>query len=137
MVDKEMLTAMSEMLDQKFDEKLKPVYDGLDKLDEQLENNVIPRLDRLESDMTYVKEEQLENNVIPRLDKLESDMTCVRVEQLENGIIPRLNTIEKYYIETSVRYNNSSDKIDEMSMNISNLLSTVKKHSQKLNKISV
>ena len=42
MVDKEMLTAMSEMMDQKFDEKLKPVHD---------------RLDRLEADMKYVREE--------------------------------------------------------------------------------
>lgn len=61
MVDQEMLIAMSEMMD----EKLGPVYD--------------------------------------RLDKLESDMKYVRVVQLENNVIPRLNTIEAYYVDTAER----------------------------------
>ena len=53
MVDKEMLAAMSEMMDQKLDQKLdtklRPIYD---------------RLDKLEVDMKYVRVVQLENNVI-------------------------------------------------------------------------
>ncbi len=57
MVDQEMLMAMSEMMDQKLDEKLGPVYD---------------RLGKLESDVQYVRAVQLENNVIPRLNTIEA-----------------------------------------------------------------
>lgn len=52
MVDKEMLAAISEMMDAKFDQKLQPVYD---------------RLDHLESDMRVVRVVQLENEIIPQL----------------------------------------------------------------------
>lgn len=140
MVDREMLTAMSEMMDQKFDEKLEPVYDRLDKLDfkvEQLENNVIPRLDRFEADMKYVKEEQLENNVIPRLDKAELDMRYVRVALLENKIIPQLNTVHSLYLDTSNKYHERVDQIDKMSEDVAVLKSVVSNHSTRLNKIPV
>ena len=103
MVDKEMLTAMSEMLDQKFDEKfdekLKPVYD---------------RLDRLESDVKYIK-----------------------VVQLENNVIPRLNTIETCYLDTSERYMEKTEQIDAMSADVKVIQSVIEDHSQRLSKISV
>ena len=122
MVDKEMLTAMSEMMDQKFDAKLRPVYD---------------RMDRLESNITYIKEEQLENNVIPRLDRLESDMKYVRVVQLENNVIPRLNTIETCYLDTSERYMEKTEQIDAMSADVKVIQSVIEDHSQRLSKIPV
>lgn len=118
MVDREMLTAMSEMmdqkLDQKFDEKLKPVYDRLDRLDEQLESNVIPRLDKVESDMRYV-----------------------RVALLENKIIPQLNTVHSLYLNTSNKYHERTDQIDKMSEDVAVLKSVVSNHSTRLNKIPV
>lgn len=122
MVDKEMLSAISDVLEEKLEEKLEPIHD---------------RLDRLEADMKYVKEEQLENNVIPRLDRLESDMKCVRVVQLENNVIPRLDTIEAYYVDTSKRYMERTEQMDAMSSDISVLKSVVSNHSQRLNKIPV
>lgn len=124
MVDKEMLAAISDLmdqkleekleekLDQKLDEKLKPVYDRLDKLDENL------------------------GSVCGRLDKLESDMKFVRVVQLENGIIRRLNTIEKSYLDTSERYMEKTDQ-DTMEQNIGVLKSVVQNHSERLNQLSV
>lgn len=141
MVDKEMLAAMSEMLDQKLDEKL-----------EQLKNNVIPRLDKVEADIKYVKEEQLENNVIPRLgkleaelennviprlDKLEADMKYVRVVSLENDVIPRLKNIEGHYVAVSERYMKKAEQFDAMSDDIKVLQSVVVNHSEKLNRICV
>ncbi|MDE6214223.1 MAG: hypothetical protein K2M70_12205 [Lachnospiraceae bacterium] len=122
MVDKEMLTAMSEMMDQKFDEKLKPIHD---------------RLDRLETDMKYVREEQLGNNVLPRLDGLEMDMKYVRVVQLENDVIPRLNTIEEYYVDTSKRYMERTEQVDTMREDIEVIQSVLMDHSQRLGKIPV
>ena len=149
MVDKEMLTAMSEMmdqkLDQKFDEKLKPVHDRLDRLEtdmkyvreEQLGNNVLPRLDGLETDMKYVREEQLGNNVLPRLDGLEADMKYVRVVQLENNVIPRLSTIEICYLDTSKRYMERTEQVDTMREDIEVIQSVLMDHSQRLGKIPV
>ena len=122
MVDKEMLTAMSEMMDQKFDEKLKPIHD---------------RLDRLETDMKYVREEQLGKNVLPRLDGLETDMKYVRVVQLENNVIPRLSTIEACYLDTSKRYMERTEQVDTMREDIEVIQSVLMDHSQKLCKIPV
>lgn len=103
MVDQEMLMAMSEMmdqkLDQKLDEKLRPVYD--------------------------------------RLDKLESDMQYVRVVQLENNVIPRLNTIEAHYVDTAERYLERAGQIDAMSSDIEVMKVILEEHSKKLNRISV
>ena len=157
MVDREMLSAISELLDvkleqkleekleQKFDEKLQPIYERLDGL----EANVIPRLDRLEtdvedlkSDMHYVRIVQLENNVIPRLNRLETDveglkkdMQYVKVVQLENNVIPRLSTIESCYLDTFERYKERTEQFDKMSSNIVVLNSVVTEHSRKLEKI--
>lgn len=108
MVDKEMLTAMSDLLDQKLDKKLGPVYDRLDKLDENLES-VNDRLNQVDENLGSVNDRlnQVDENlglVCGRLDKLELDMKYVRVFQLENVIIPRLNTIEQSYLDTSERY---------------------------------
>lgn len=99
MVDQEMLMAMSEMMDQKLDEKLWPVYD--------------------------------------RLDKLESDMQYVRVVQLENNVIPRLNTIEAYYVDTAKRYLERTEQIDAMSSDIEVMKVVLEEHSKKLNRMSV
>lgn len=103
MVDQEMLMAMSEMmdqkLDQKLDEKLGPVYD--------------------------------------RLDKLESDMQYVRVVQLENNVIPRLNTIEAYYVDTAERYLERAEQLDAMSADIGVMKVVLEEHSKKLNRMSV
>lgn len=140
MVDKEMLSAISELLEEKlektFDEKLKPICNRLDNVNTDI-GILKSRMGSLEADMKYVKEEQLEGNVIPQLDGLKAEMKIVRVDQLENDIIPRLNTIEAYYIDTSERYMKGTEQIGEMVMDISILQSTVKRHSKKLNKIQV
>lgn len=105
MVDKEMLMAMSEMMDQKLEEKL----------EQKFEQKLAP--------------------IYARLDKVESELTYVRVVQLENTVIPRLNTIEQSYLDTSKRYLESTEHIEEMSSNIEVLQHSVEKHSDMLNKI--
>lgn len=127
MVDREMLSAISELLDekleqkleekleQKFDEKLQPVYERLDGL----EANVIPRLDRLEMDV----------------EDLKKDMRYVKTVQLENNVIPRLSTIESCYLDTFERYKERTEQFDKMSSNIEVLYGVVAEHSRKLEKI--
>lgn len=118
MVDKEMLSAISSLLE----EKLEPVYE---------------RLDNLEADIKYVRKEQLENNVMPRLDGLEADMKFVRIVQLENNVIPRLNTIETCYLDASERYIERTEQLDVMRLDIDVLKDVVSNHSQKLKQLSV
>ena len=163
MVDKEMLTAMSDLLDQKleekldqkFDKKLGPVYDRLDKLDENLESvndrlnqvdenlgSVNDRLNQVDENLGSVNDRlnQVDENlglVCGRLDKLELDMKYVRVFQLENVIIPRLNTIEQSYLDTFKRYIEKTEQIDTMERNIGVLKSVVQNHSDRLNQLSV
>lgn len=108
MVDKEMLSAISELLDEKLEEKLeeklKPVYERLDGLDAGVSD-------------------------------LQAQMKHVRVVQLENNIIPRLNTIEECYLDTFQRYKERTEQFDQMNEDIEVLKSVVSDHSRKLEKI--
>lgn len=112
MVDREMLSAISELLDekleekldQKLDQKLRPIYDRLDSLD--------ARVGRLENDMHYVK-----------------------VVQLENNVIPRLNTIESCYLDTSERYLERTEQMDDMAADIVVLKNVVSEHSEILQRM--
>lgn len=113
MVDREMLSAISELLDQKLEEKLDQKLE--EKLEQKFDQKLAP--------------------IYARLDKVESELTYVRVVQLENTVIPRLNTIEQSYLDTSKRYLESTEHIEEMSSDIDVLKHTVEKHSSMLNKI--
>ena len=73
--------------------------------------------------------------ICDRMEKLESDMKYVRVVQLENTVIPRLEQIESCYLDTSRRYRDSIDHIDKMSSDIDVLKSVVKSHSEQLNQM--
>lgn len=107
MVDREMLSAISELLEEKLEQKLE------EKLDQKLQP------------------------IYERLDDLETDMKYVKVVQLENNIIPRLNTIEAYYMDTSRRYMESTEQITAMKADIEVLKSVVSEHSQRLSRIPV
>ena len=168
MVDREMISAISglmdEKLEQKFDEKLQPLYNRLDGL----EANVIPRLDSLETDVKDLKTdigglrtdvEDIKTDVEglktdvgglktdvkglkANVEGLETDvnglkgeMRYIRVVQLENNVIPRLSTIESCYLDTSRRYVDRTEQIDNMASNIEVLKSVVSEHSRKLEKI--
>lgn len=117
MVDKEMLAAISEMMDAKFDQKLQPVYDRLDHLESKM-GNLELKMDSLES----------------RMDHLESDM---KVVLLENEIIPQLHTITECYMDVSKRYIEKADQVDAMSENITVLQSVVANHSERLNRAGI
>ena len=80
------------------------------------------RTARLEMDVVEMKE---------TTSRLNEDMKRVKIT-LEHSVIPRLNTIEGCYLETSKRYLESADQIDEMYADIDILKYTVRKHSEKL-----
>ena len=108
MEDREMLSAISglldEKLDQKFDEKLQPVYKRLDNLKEDV--------DDLKNKLWYVKELLL--------------IECV---------IPQLSRIESRFMETFREYVEHTEKFYKMVADIKILKSIVAEHSRRLEKI--
>lgn len=135
MVDKELLTAISGLLDEKFDQRLLPMNGRLERLEEDmkyvkfsLEKIVVPRIDGLDS-----RADKLES----RLDKLENDVKYIRVVQLENNVIPRLNKIEECYLDAAKGFRERAEQIDTMAEDIQVLTNVVTDHSEKLNKLCV
>lgn len=118
-LDQKLEEKLEKKLDQKFDEKLKPINQRFERIDE--------RFDRIEADVEGLKQ---------TTSKLSDDMRYVKVVLLENNVIPRLNTIESCYVETSRRYLERAEQIDTMQSDIDILKSTVEKHSDILQKIS-
>ena len=76
MSDNELLLALSDMMDI----KLKPVNARLEKIELTQENDILPRLEKLE--LAQKKMELIqENDILPRLKKIELTQ--------ENNILPR------------------------------------------------
>lgn len=117
MVDKEMLTAISGLLDEKLEQKLEEKLNQ--KLDEKLKP-VYERLDILDADVSDLKDQMKHTRVL-----------------LEDNVIPRLDTIEKCYLDTFQRYKERTEQFDRMTEDIKVIKSVVSDHSTRLNKIPV
>lgn len=142
MTNEELLLAMSDMMDA----KLKPVHVKMDRMDRRL-GKVEKRLEKLEGRMGRLEESVirleereggLENRVgklDDRVGTLESRVKRIEVDLLENGVVPRLNTIEAFYVETSKRYQESTDHMEAVRADISVLKLVVQEHSKKLQAI--
>lgn len=122
MVDKELLSAISDLLDEKLEQKLEEKLDQ--KLDQKFEEKLQPLYDRLD-------------RVEQKVGALEQDVRHIKVVQLENNVIPRLSTIESCYLDTFQRYQEGTEKIEGMAGDIEILKRTVSEHSMKLAKLSV
>ena len=66
---------------------------------------------------------------------LKDDMKTVKVAHLENNVIPRLNTIEKCYVDTSNRYNNSADKFETAIVDIEVMKLAIQKNSSDIQEL--
>lgn len=150
MSDNELLLALSDMMDT----KLKPVNDRLEKMEDTLENNVVPRLDSLEQ--SYERLEQSHKRLEQSHERLEQshkrlEQSFERLEQsyekleqsqkkmeltLENNILPRLQTIEECYLSTFDRYQSGIGQIKMMQNDIDVLNTTVRKHSEMFQKMA-
>lgn len=85
MTDNELLQAMSNMLDKKFDEKLAPINTRLDNMDSRLDNmdsrfdSMDSRLEKLEADTSALKAGQ--NRMIEKQRELRKD-----IKQLDDKV---------------------------------------------------
>ena len=135
------LLALSHMMDI----KLQPIEKHLVRIEDRL-TRVETKMDDLET-----KVDNLEikvNNLETRVSKLEldakslhselalikRDLKQVRVCQ-ETKLIPRLSNIEACYLDTSIRYQESADKVDVVCEDVQLLKKVVGEHSEKLKKI--
>ncbi|MBQ4530736.1 MAG: hypothetical protein IJA36_09045 [Lachnospiraceae bacterium] len=128
MTNEELLSAISDMLDEKLDQKLDEKLEQ--KLDEKLDQKLDEKLDQ--------KLEPLKNSITT----MQHDIYEIKDKQqqmglvLENDVLPRLQNIESCYISTYDRYKNSVDDYEVMKQDIDLLKKVVAEHSEKLQKIS-
>jgi len=77
MTDNELLLALSDMIDKKLDTRLKPIENKLTRIEvDLLENNVIPRLNTIES--CYTSTYQRYNNDTGKMESIFADMEILK-----------------------------------------------------------
>lgn len=132
-------------LSQLMDDKLHPIEKRLDKIEDRLVN-VEDRLVNVEDRLVNV--EHRLTNVEMKVAGLEKDVNWLKLETRhmkkeltelkicqETWIVPRLSNIEACYLGTSVRYQESADKVDAVCEDVELLKKVVSEHSEKLRKI--
>ena len=157
MNNNELLLAISDMMDQKLDEKVLPRidhleerfdgleerFDGLEERFDGLEerfNGLEERFDGLEERFDGLEErfdglEERFDGLEERFDGLDGRVKNIEIT-LENDVVPRLSHIEQCYLDTYERYQSGIDKLDEMQCDIDIIKLTVTGHSEELNKIT-
>ena len=135
MRDHELLLAISNMMDEKLKESLRPIeilVESLKNRMEALENSVESlknRMDSLEGEVKVLNNKmgELDSNVGMLMEKM------LKVEvKLENDISSRMQNIENCYLSTFNRYQASADTYEEMQADHQLLKQVVAKHSQRL-----
>jgi len=139
MANVELLSAISDMLDAKFeafekkmdakmDAKLAPISERLERIEHRLDGleqrmeNVEKRLDSLEQRM---------ENVEKRLDNVEKNLHKLTL-LAENVIIPRLREMESCYLSTYERYKQYCERLESLFNDVEILKITVHEHSIRL-----
>ena len=138
--EKKLDAKLDAKLEAKFEEKLSPIYHRLDSLENRMGNveelalathktlteNVIPRLDRMETSLERVE---------TRLDCVEKKAHDIGLI-LENDIQPRLRHIESCYVDTFKRYVSGIEDQETLQFDVDTLKRTVRRHSMILQKFA-
>lgn len=111
MTDKELLSAISDMLD--------------DKLDKRLDEKLEPINCRLE------KIEQTQENVNCQLENVKCRLERIELIQ-ENDILPRLQNIETCYTDTYRRYSKGIEQLETLQSDVDILKKVVSEHSKRI-----
>lgn len=151
MTNDELYLNISKLIDTAFKEQ--------ESRDEAMEGRLNHRMDLLESRMDRMEErldakiDAVEKSLNAKIDAVETSLNA-KIEKLdakvdgineslgskmhginlrlENEIIPNYTEIKDCYISTSLRYQESIDKVDRMQIDIDVLRSVVGKHEQML-----
>ena len=137
-LSKEDLLAISSLFDKRFDRidsQFEKNAQQFEKIDLQF-NAVNTRLDKMDGRITG-----LESRMDSRITGLESRMDSIESWQKrfaliqENEVLPQLRNIQECYVSTYKRYKDYSDRMDDSFVRLHLVEETVKKHSEKLNRI--
>lgn len=118
MSDKDLLLAISDMMDKKLSEQLTPIKQDIT----DLKTNVAD----LKTDVAGLKTEVAD---------LKKHILNVEID-LENVIRPDIKRLAENYLPAAVRYEQSGAEIEAMKTDIEVLKKVVREHSKKLEKIS-
>jgi len=146
MMDQKLDEKLDKKLDEKFDKKLAPITQRLDNLTTKVDDlssgfdNLSAKVDDLSSgfDNLSAKVDDLSSgfdNLSNNVDDLSSRVTNIELS-LENDVVPRLSHIEQCYIDTYEHYQSGVKKLDDMHRDIEVIKLTVTDHSEELNKIT-
>lgn len=117
MTDKELLLAISNMMDT----KLKPINARIDALERRIdavEKNLNARIDAVESRIDAV-----EMNLNAKIDRTN--------QLLENQVLPRLNEIETCYLSTYERYQQGVEKIEQLQLDVEVIKDVLIEHGER------
>ena len=136
MSDNELLYAISDMMDA----KLKPINNRLDGIEQTQENNILPRLEKMEQsyerlEQSFGKMEQSHERLEQSFEKMEQSQKKIELT-LENNILPRLQTIEECYLSTFERYQSGVGQIETMQRDIDVIKTTITNHSEILQRLA-
>lgn len=132
MTNNELLLAMSDLLDEKLDVRLKPLEKDVRAITVEVES--------IKEEISSVKEEV--SSVKEEVESIKEEVSAVKEEQarmnliIENEIRPSVHLLAENYVPAAKRYESASLEIDEMQADIEMLKKVVSDHSEKLKKIS-
>lgn len=133
MTENELLLAISNIVDQKIKDNLKPLQNDISNIKDDI-SNIKDDINNMKIDINNMKNYivNLQNDFC----RLDNELHVLRVDLIENNVIPRLSNIEKHYVSTSNRYINSLELTESMLADVSLLKSVVAEHSEILQKYS-
>ena len=147
MENKELLGAISQLLDEKLDVKLEPIKEDISVLKKDVSDlkedvSVLKKdVSNLKEDMSVLKKDvsDLKEDVsclkedVARLDARQSKMELI----IENEIRPDIKLLAENYVPAAQMYREQADKIEAMQTDIALMKSVIREHSEILQRAAL
>ena len=127
MSNEQLLQAIADIIDQKLDEKLKPIYVRLDKIDDRLDK-VEDRLDKVENRLDKIEDrlDKVENRldkIEVRLDKVEDRLDIVEVKLNRNT-----RKLENFHLDFKISERNINQNVHALQDEMETVITVLKLH---------
>ena len=124
MTNEELLVAMSNMMDQRLDEKLEPLKKDMSEVKDRV-TNIENRVTNIENRVTNI--ENRVTNIEERVTNIEDRVTNIEID-IENDIRPGIITLCDAYGKQFDRYSISIESHEKMKTDIEVMKSIVSRH---------
>lgn len=123
--NQELLLAISDMLDQKFEKELRPIKDDICELKTDVKE--------LQSDVTELQSDvtELQNDVT----KLQENVHGIHL-YLENEVDYKISLLAENYVPAAKRFEQSASRIDAVEEDVGILKTVVAQHSKMLQRLA-